>query len=52
MKKVEAIFNTTLFFIYDGAKYAFANASVIAYEENAAGDSWKKTEDFLFEHLK
>ena len=38
--------------VYEGAKHAFANASGIAYEEKAAEDSWKKTVDFLFKHLK
>tara|TARA_B100001123_G_C15216931_1_gene989627 strand:- start:221 stop:1063 length:843 start_codon:yes stop_codon:yes gene_type:complete len=37
--------------IYEGAKHAFANASGIAYEEAAAEDSWKKTVEFLSQHL-
>ena len=37
--------------IYEGAKHAFANASGIAYEQNAAEDSWNKTVEFLNKHL-
>ena len=36
---------------YEGAKHAFANASGVAYELNAADDSWKKTVDFLEKYL-
>ena len=37
--------------VYEGAKHAFANASGIAYEAEAAEDSWKKTVNFLRTHL-
>ena len=37
--------------IYEGARHAFANASGIAYEKEAATDSWYKTITFLKEHL-
>ena len=37
--------------IYEGAKHAFANASGIAYEKEAADDSWNKTISFLKLHL-
>jgi len=37
--------------IYEGAKHAFANASGIAYEKEAAEDSWEKTVEFLTKHL-
>ena len=37
--------------IYEGAKHAFANASGIAYEKEAADDSWNKTIAFLKLHL-
>ena len=36
---------------YQGAKHAFANGSGVAYESNAANDSWNKTIEFLNRHL-
>ena len=38
-------------YVYEGAKHAFANASGIAYESQAAEDSWEKTVEFLNKHL-
>jgi len=38
--------------VYDGAKHAFANASGMAYDPEAAEDSWEKTIDFLNRYLK
>ena len=37
--------------VYEGAKHAFANASGMAYEAEAAEDSWEKTVAFLAKHL-
>ena len=37
--------------VYEGAKHAFANASGMAYEAEAAEDSWEKTVAFLANHL-
>ena len=37
--------------VYEGAKHAFANASGMAYEAEAAEDSWEKTVTFLAKHL-
>ena len=37
--------------VYEGAKHAFANASGMAYEAEAAEDSWEKTVAFLSKHL-
>ena len=37
--------------VYEGAKHAFANASGMAYEAEAAKDSWEKTVAFLAKHL-
>ena len=50
-KNLKELEKDSIIHIYDGAKHAFANASGIAYEENAAEDSWKKTVDFLNKHL-
>ena len=38
--------------VYEGAKHAFANASGMAYEAEAAEDSWEKTVAFLAKHLE
>ena len=37
--------------VYEGAKHAFANASGMAYEAEAAEDSWEKTVAFLAKYL-
>jgi carboxymethylenebutenolidase len=37
--------------IYEGARHAFANSSGIAYESEAANDSWQKTVAFLEKQL-
>ena len=37
--------------VYEGAKHAFAIASGMAYEAEAAEDSWEKTVAFLAKHL-
>jgi len=50
-KNMEALDKEASIHIYEGAKHAFANASGIAYEKEAADDSWNKTIAFLKLHL-
>ena len=50
-QNLEALDKEASIHIYEGAKHAFANASGIAYEKEAADDSWNKTVAFLNLHL-
>ncbi len=38
--------------IYDGVGHAFANPSGTSYKKEPAEDAWKRTVDFLAQHLK
>ena len=50
-RDLEALNKDASIHIYEGARHAYANASGIAYEPEAAEDSWKKTVNFLAAHL-
>lgn len=48
---LEALGKTAEIAIYDDAEHAFANPSGTRYEPEAAADAWRRTLEFLDEHL-
>lgn len=49
---LETLGKTAEIRIYEGADHAFANPSGTRYEPEAAEDAWRRTLDFLAEHLR
>jgi len=48
---LEALGNTVEIVVYEEAGHAFANPSGTRYQPEAAADAWRRTTEFLAEHL-